>query len=66
VRDSEHIVMVLLASVVIANLLVGLIGVAGCMWAQSHCTNVDWRFWFGEPMAALLGLLGGRALERKQ
>lgn len=65
-RDSEKFVLVLLAVVISAHLLVGLAGVIACLWAQNRCGHVDWRYWFGEPLAALLGLLGGRALERNK
>lgn len=63
---DERALTVLLAAVVLSYLAVGLAGVAGCLWASHACAHVDWRFWFGEPLAALLGLMGGRAIERQR
>lgn len=62
--DAELVLVWLLASVILAHLVVGIVGVTACLWAANRCAHVDWRFWFGEPLAAVLGLLGGRALER--
>lgn len=64
--SSEAVVMALLASVILAHLAVGLLAVGACLWHGNACMHVEWRNWFGEPLAAVMGLLGGRALERER
>ena len=61
--DSSTVLLLILAAIIGAHLLVGLVAVVACLWHSNACTAVEWRFWFGEPMAAILGLLGGRAIE---
>lgn len=59
---TERIIMLLLAAVIAAYLLVALIGVSACLYYHNECNHVDFRYYLGEPLSALLGLLGGRIL----
>lgn len=62
--SAERVVILLLAVVISAYLLVALLGVTACIWHVNKCTDVDFRFYLGEPLSALLGLLGGKAIAR--
>lgn len=62
--DSHRFVLILLACVIGAYLAVALVSVTACLWAWHKCEHVDLKFWLSEPLSALLGLLGGRAIER--
>ena len=63
-RAPLDILILLLAAVISAYLLVTLIAVGACLWHGNACTHVEWRYFLGEPLSALLGLLGGRALTK--
>lgn len=60
--STKRIVLLLLAVVIGMYLLVALVGVVACVYFRSECGNVDFRYYLGEPLSALLGLLGGRVL----
>lgn len=62
----ERTVILMLAVVISAYLLVALVGVSACLYYADKCTDVDFRYYLGEPLSALLGLLGGRAMGGKQ
>lgn len=64
--STERIVILLLVAVVGAYLLVALLAVGACIFYESRCTHVDFRYYLGEPLSALLGLLGGRVLSDKR
>lgn len=63
--STERAVLLLLAVVIATYLLVALLGVGACIWHSAECKNLDLRYYLGEPLSALLGLLGGRVMQGK-
>lgn len=64
--STERIVILLLAIVITAYLLIALAGTIACIWHASQCAHVDFKYFLGEPLSALLGMLGGRFLSSQK
>jgi hypothetical protein len=58
---TQRFILTMLAAVIGTYLTVVLVAVGGCLYFQVRCDNVDFQYFLGEPLAALLGLLAGRA-----
>lgn len=63
--DAKKIILLMLGVVIGVHLLVALVGVGACLYFRNDCSAVDFRYYLGEPLNALLGLLGGKVLYDK-